>query len=99
MVLPALLTAWLGALEVLRFHKRRKREARWPRTPFDISEIALQIRLYRQDCQAEARSRSRQTFYRAEWLAMARKVIAAMPYFRDVAARSQGEHQAGRHGL
>ncbi|HWW02649.1 MAG TPA: hypothetical protein VNZ64_23320 [Candidatus Acidoferrum sp.] len=90
------LTLWLGLVAVLIAYlcvsvgrrwvaqeaKRRAEESQPPGTGFDASTIAPQIQRVRQDYLAGAQTRPHQTFYRAGLLALARRMVAGLPYFR-----------------
>ena len=72
--------------------KRRSRESQSPGAAFDVSAIAPQIRRVRQDPVAALRARPQHTIYRTRLIAVARRMITDLSFFR----RERAEHETQR---
>ena len=85
-----LLIAYLGISLTVRAWLRlrleeaqcRARERQFPGTAFDVSAIAPQIQKLRQDYLAGVASPPEHSFYRMRLLAVARRIVTSLSYFR-----------------
>jgi hypothetical protein len=91
-VLVAYLCASVGQRWRAEETRRRARERESPGTAFDVSAIAPQIRRVREDPLAVMRARRRYTHYRTELVAVARRMLSQLPFFR----RESPEHEKSR---
>ncbi len=106
--MPPSFTFWLSVVVVLiaylsvsvtrRWLKeeanRRAAEAKLPGTAFDASSIAPRIQRVRQTHLAIVQSRPRSTAYRTSLIAMARRMVASLPYFRHANDESASQSRS-----
>lgn len=93
-VLIAYLCVSVGRRWVAEEAKRRSAENRSPGTAFDASTIAPRLQRVRLDHLAAAEARPQHDSYRHGLLAIARRVVANLPYFH----RANHEHEVQGHG-
>lgn len=74
--------------------KRRLAEDLPPGTAFDTATIVPRLRRVRQDHLAAVEARPAHSAYQAGLLAIARRVVASLPYFH----RANHEHEVQGHG-
>ena len=82
----AILVAYLFARARLRSSteevRQRALDREFPASAFDVLAIAPRIRRVRDDYIAAAHCRAYHSFHRAQLLAVARRQITSLPYFR-----------------
>jgi len=95
----AVLIAYLSFSVMRRWLKeeaiRRAAEVKPPGTAFDASQIAPQIQCVRQTHLAIVQSRPQSTAYHAGLIAIARRMVASLPYFRHVHDESVSQTHSG----
>jgi hypothetical protein len=92
-----MLVAYLCVSVGLRWRSQeaewRSRESHLPGKAFDVSAIAPQIRQVRQDPLGALQARGHPNPYRTRLLAVARRMIAGLPFF----GRERSEHEIRNH--
>jgi hypothetical protein len=105
-VVPVLITylcvsvglRWLAEKRRQRLEERRQRFfwSQWQGKGFDVSVIAPKIQRVRQDPIAASKSRPHHIFYRRGLIAVARRMVTHLAYFRcERAAEPEAQHHDG----